>query len=405
MVKRGLLLLLLGGFLFQFIFPVAAAASGMSEDQQRLFHENINYFDIATCDSGDAQGSACCNGSSVNNLTGSNNEEKTWNYFKGKGLSDKQVAGIMGNIADESHFDPEIMQVNGKDSKDPYDAGDLGWGIIQWSGNGTTGRSTGDKVKKMYDGSGVSGNVYDLGTQLNMVWQHMHNHPVVTQPFDLNHFKSITDVAEATSYFRSQIEAGANESGREQAAAEALKKYGGSGGDSSGNTTTSGSGGACAASTGSPDCANAQGNAKILCEAKKYDAVSYVWGGGHAGGAAYHKACPTLDSGQACGLDCSGLVSVAVFDAFGGSGKLAWDTNSLRADSTHWKQVSLSQAQAGDVIEPEPGHVEIIDHIAGHTVYTFGAHSADRPQPQQVGPDSFQAGGTYWRYIGPGSSA
>jgi hypothetical protein len=171
-VRKLVYFFMVGVFAFQFIFPVGAHGFGLSPDQKRLYHENVNYFDIASCGDG---GGGCCDGGSSTTLTGSDRAEKTWNYFKSKGLSDKQVAGIMGNIADESHFDPEILQINGKDSKDPADAGDLGWGIIQWSGNKGTGHSTADKVKQMYNESGVSGPVYTLGTQLDMVWQHMHS--------------------------------------------------------------------------------------------------------------------------------------------------------------------------------------------------------------------------------------
>jgi len=164
--------------------------------------------------------------------------------------------------------------------------------------------------------------------------------------------------------------------------------------------------------SGSPDCATATGDPKILCEAKQYDPVDYVFGGGHAGGSAYHQACPTIKANDSsCGLDCSGLVSVAVFDAFGNN--KSWNTsgdgrNSIASDPANWKEITLSQAQAGDVIEPDPGHVEIIDHVSGGTVYTFGAHIDTVPQPDQVGPASYSGADKstsyrYFHYIGQGS--
>lgn len=163
-------------------------------------------------------------------------------------------------------------------------------------------------------------------------------------------------------------------------------------------------------SSGSPDCQSATGTAKILCESKKYDPVNYVWGGGHGGGKAYHDACPEPKAQDAsendgeyhCGLDCSGLVSVAVYDAFGNNS--AWDTTVITSDKSNWKEVSESELQSGDLIEPNIDHVEIVDHVSGDTIYTFGAHTASYPQPKQVGSASFSKKSTnkYYRYVGQG---
>jgi hypothetical protein len=231
----------------------------------------------------------------------------------------------------------------------------------------------------------------------------MHNDPPVTAgDFSMDDFKKITNEVDAAVYFGAKIEGFGVAGDRWGDATDALKMYGGKGGGSSSN------GGDCGGKGGSPDCASASGNAKILCEAKKYDRVDYVWGGGHAGGSAYHKACPTIESNSsACGLDCSGLVSVSIFDAFGGSGSLAWNTNSLRTDTANWQEVSFDKIEAGDVIEPDSEHVEIVDHVKGSTIHTFGAHSANKPQPDQVGGDTTYTHAPsykYYRYIGQGSS-
>ncbi len=95
---------------------------------------------------------SCCatSTSGGTTLTGNDNEDKTWNFFIGMGLSQEQTAGIMGNMLQESHFNPQATQVDGKNHKDPIDARDGGWGIIQWSGNGNTGHSTVDKFNKLY---------------------------------------------------------------------------------------------------------------------------------------------------------------------------------------------------------------------------------------------------------------
>lgn len=46
-------------------------------------------------------------------LTGKDNAEKIWNYLKGKGLSDVAIAGMMGNIKQESGCNPKNLQSNG----------------------------------------------------------------------------------------------------------------------------------------------------------------------------------------------------------------------------------------------------------------------------------------------------
>ena len=49
-------------------------------------------------------------------LTGSNNQEKIWNYFKAKGLTEIGIAGLMGNLQAESGLNPKNMQ-NSYESK------------------------------------------------------------------------------------------------------------------------------------------------------------------------------------------------------------------------------------------------------------------------------------------------
>lgn len=48
--------------------------------------------------------------SSASALTGSTDEEKIWNFFSSKGLPDVAVAGVMGNIYQESRFQSNVLQ-------------------------------------------------------------------------------------------------------------------------------------------------------------------------------------------------------------------------------------------------------------------------------------------------------
>ncbi|WP_154826381.1 phage tail tip lysozyme [Clostridium butyricum] len=51
-------------------------------------------------------------------------EEEVWKFFRSKGLTEKSVAAIMGNIYQESKFDPNLQEVGG-DS----------WGLFQCRGD------------------------------------------------------------------------------------------------------------------------------------------------------------------------------------------------------------------------------------------------------------------------------
>lgn len=183
----------------------------------------------------------CCpNGESApsdTSLTGSDNEEKVWNFFKSKGLGDHQVAGIMGNIAEESAFDPTKVE-GGSQSETPPGSG--GWGLIQWT--------PGTKAVEAAKDAGINGPIHELATQLELVWGHMQNKPpITTGQFSLKDFKKIDNHRDATSYFETHIE-GAGEPrmpDRWASAEAAFKKYGGTGGGGSSGGSSGGAGCVC----------------------------------------------------------------------------------------------------------------------------------------------------------------
>lgn len=333
-------------------------------------------------------------------LTGSDNEQKAFNFFVGQGLNTVQAAAVIGNLMDESHLDPTIIQ-GGGDSNNPAAAGGGGWGIAQWT--------PGAKITGIAQSLGVTGNITDLSTQLQIVWAEMTGTSPTGYTNLVKDLKQKTDLGSAVSFFQVNFEGGVAGS-RQQLAADALQKYGGGNGTVLTSATNPAQPSTCAAltSANSPDCQSANGVAKILCDAKRYDTVSYSETGaaGHQGGAAWHKSCPTI--GPSCILDCSGLVNIAVYDVFGTD--LRENTNAEASDTQYWQHIPLSQVQPGDLVQPgeyHGGHVEIIDHVQGQTLYTFGAHTSGVPQPDQVSPTSFKAGpgDVYLHYIGPGASA
>ncbi|QNE19675.1 M23 family metallopeptidase [Kribbella qitaiheensis] len=94
-------------------------------------------------------------------LSGSNNQQKAFNYFVSNGYSKEQAAGIVGNMIDESSVEPMRMQntlpgtkTPAADVDKPGTANDYGggWGIVQWTPPSkmiTPSRSSGAKDEQI----------------------------------------------------------------------------------------------------------------------------------------------------------------------------------------------------------------------------------------------------------------
>ncbi len=196
----------------------------------------------------------------------------------------------------------------------------------------------------------------------------------------------------------------------------AFQKFGGVSGGSigggGGDAAVTAAGGCSVLNTGSPDCTKATGNTKILCEAKQYNGIYYLSGGGHGTYASFRSKCPLTNLATAassstpgdpgpCATDCSGLVDVATGAAFGidmGGPDVAG------IEKSHfWKEISIGDVRAGDIVTQDPNvHVEIVDHSSGGTIYTFGSHApGEKTGPQSWKPSDWSAA---YRYVGPGAS-
>ena len=135
---------------------------------------------IDPCESGGAcaSGIGTLTGPPPTSLRGEDNAEKTWNYFRDRGLSPIAAAGAMGNIEHESGFNPWIGE-SGSTSISPSTMG-VGFGLIQWTN--TDGNANGRRagIINAMQTAGINlGNINQndqaqtdiaLMTQLNWLW-------------------------------------------------------------------------------------------------------------------------------------------------------------------------------------------------------------------------------------------
>ena len=134
---------------------------------------------------------ACCSSGSSTTLTGSDNGEKIWNFLISKGLTNAQVAGIMGNLqAEDSTFSP--TDVNPSSGA---------YGIAQWLG----GRLK--ALEALASSRGVDKS--DFATQLDYLWSEL------TGPYKnstLDPLKAATDLSSIVNivllYYEAPCKAG-----------------------------------------------------------------------------------------------------------------------------------------------------------------------------------------------------
>lgn len=187
-------------------------------------------------------GSACCSPKSAtgpavsagdNDVEG--NAKIIFQYFTGKGLTDFQAAGILGNIEHESGFNPRRVEGTATPAGDSDVPDSRGYGIVQFT--------PGTKIVPAAQAAGKSPG--DIIFQLDFVWEQFQGSEGVA-------FKALqdsTNIEEATIAFEVKYErhAGPPQPKRIEAAQKWLDKLKGTAGSSF-------SGGSCSskmATTGS----------------------------------------------------------------------------------------------------------------------------------------------------------
>lgn len=204
------------------------------------------------------EGCACVGSSS---LAGGDNPEKIWNFFIGKGLEPYQVAGMMGNMKAESHFEPRLVQYGATNSRgeisvagqpssldDALPPGEkTGYGIVQWTP--ATKMQQGLDAYNQDKGSSVAPS--DLDFQVNLLWSQLDGAGIgeyISEKGAGDDLKATKTVEEATVSFLHKYERPGvpNDSERIGFAQEILSQYG-----SGTNTATGDSCGGARGATGS----------------------------------------------------------------------------------------------------------------------------------------------------------
>lgn len=144
------------------------------------------------------------------------NEETIWNFFKGKGLNDFAIAGIMGNLFAESSLNPKNLQNSYEKSlgftDDSYtkavDDGSYGNFVKDSAGYGLAQWTYYSRKQALLDyAKSVGKSIGDLGMQSEFMWKELQGYTSV-----VNTLKSATSVLEASNAILLQYERPADQS-------------------------------------------------------------------------------------------------------------------------------------------------------------------------------------------------
>lgn len=132
-------------------------------------------------------------------LSGGENTEKAFNFFVGKGFTEKQAAGILGNFLWESGMNPKRVQGAGNQQSENLPSSG-GYGLAQWDDRKQL-------LKKFSEDQGRP--IYDLGLQLDFVMFELKGDPAKggsTESAAYAAFTNTTTIQEATDVWRTAYE-------------------------------------------------------------------------------------------------------------------------------------------------------------------------------------------------------
>lgn len=160
-------------------------------------------------------------------LPGADNAEKVYHYLISKGLAPHQVAGIMGNMQSEAHFEPRQEEyaysapphLSDEVPANVTSKGQPGYGIVQWTSPGRK-----DGLRAMASSQNLPAS--DLKVQLDYLWQEL----TTSYKSTLDRIKQAGSYEEATNIFLSEFEIPAHidttRPGRIENARQILERYG-----------------------------------------------------------------------------------------------------------------------------------------------------------------------------------
>jgi hypothetical protein len=117
------------------------------------------------------------------------NDQTAFDYFVGKGLTNFQAAGIVGNLDQESGVDPNAVQQGGP-----------GRGIAQWSVGGRWDTDANDNATAYASQQGKS--VWSLQLQLDFIWYELSTFG----GYGLTALRNTANVTDATITFETDFE-------------------------------------------------------------------------------------------------------------------------------------------------------------------------------------------------------
>ncbi len=139
------------------------------------------------------------------------NDKPAFDFFVGKGLTNFQAAGIVGNLDQESGVNPGSVQFGGGPGR----------GIAQWSVGGRWDTSANDNVLSYASSKGESSGALNL--QLEFIW-----YELTTFGYGFSQLKATTNVTDATVVFMDKYEicGTCDQTQRVSYAQSVLKAYG-----------------------------------------------------------------------------------------------------------------------------------------------------------------------------------
>lgn len=302
------------------------------------------------------------------------NAKEVFIFMTNNGFSAAQAAGIVGNLWIE---DPGLIPTQNQ-------IGGPAYGIAQWQSVRL------DSMRSWVTANGMDPTTL-IGQQAFIIEELKTDYGNAKAAV----LQDSTPAAAAADWNTLYEQSADTTNDREDAANSAYAAFQSVAGSTSGGATPAQATSCGSSSSASPDCgAGVTGDAKILCTAEQYAGIFYQWGGGHNGYAPFKAACltsgaittaaksSTAGNPGPCATDCSGLVSMALDQAFNQT--FDWSVSAGTGLMTgtggqYWVSVPMAQVKPGDIVTLHTGgdgHVEIVDHYdaATSTVYTFGSH-------------------------------